>query len=167
MENISSQYLFVYGTLRSDQPEHRSHGPISLSRSIAKVAGTLFELAEGYPILKVPHSRVILSASHDWLGDWKKATGTVSTISTNVVFAESSLVKGELVEIPLVPNALSKPDKWEGFNVDQTNVYQRVVIPAIKEDGALVPAWAYISTQIPKSAKSISKGFWNRPEKLN
>ncbi len=80
MEPPSSQFLFVYGTLRSDQPEHRFHGPVSLSRSIAQVGGTLYELEEGYPLLVVPASSIIQRASCDWFDDWTQATSAIGTI---------------------------------------------------------------------------------------
>ncbi len=163
MEHPSNQFLFVYGTLRSDQPEHRFHSPLSLSRSIAQVSGMLYELEEGYPLLVVPPSSILRSASRDWLNDWTQAMGAIKTIKSN---HKSPVVKGELIEVPLSPNALSKPDQWEGFSVDRPSVYQRAIIPAIREDGVVVPAWAYASTQIPSTAKTLSNGFWDRPEKL-
>lgn len=163
MEHFGKQHLFVYGTLRSDQPEHLIHSPVSLSRTIAQVAGTLCELEEGYPLLVVSPSSILLLASSDWLGDWNKATQAIAAIHAN---PSASLVKGELLETPLRANALSKPDQWEGFNVDRPSVYQRAIVPAFLEDGTVVPAWAYVSTQIPSSASPISKGFWERPPKL-
>ena len=78
----------------------------------------------------------------------------------------SSHIWGELIEIPLEPDALTKPDKWEGFSLDRPSIYQRVFIPATLADGRMVAAWAYVATQIPTTAKLIPDGFWERPEKL-
>ncbi|GEM_PF-512435 len=160
-----NQYLFVYGTLRSDQPEHRTHSPRSLSRSIASVTGTLYELEEGYPLLSVPAPSILLSASRNWLGDWNRAT-MIDLATVPGASQESTRIRGELIEIPLEPEALNKPDKWEGFSLDRPSIYQRVIVPATLEDGRMVAAWAYVATQIPATVKLIPDGFWERPHKL-
>lgn len=166
MNSPKNQYLFVYGTLRSDQPEHLTHSPRSLSRSIASVTGTLYELEEGYPLLIVPATSIVLSASRDWLRDWNQATMFDLATIPDPSQERSSRIWGELIEIPLEPDALTKPDKWEGFSLDRPSIYQRVIIPAALADGRMVAAWAYVATQIPATAKLIPDGFWERPKKL-
>ena len=166
MNSPKNQYLFVYGTLRSDQPEHRTHSPRSLSRSIASVTGTLYELDEGYPLLIVPATSIVLPASRDWLRDWNQATMFDLATIPDPSQERSSHIWGELIEIPLEPDALTKPDMWEGFSLDRPSIYQRVIIPAALADGRMVAAWAYVATQIPTTAKLIPDGFWERPEKL-
>ena len=166
MNSPKNQYLFVYGTLRSDQPEHRTHSPRSLSRSIASVTGTLFELEEGYPLLIVPATSIVLTASRDWLRDWNQATMFDLAAIPNPSQERSSRIWGELVEIPIEQDALTKPDRWEGFSLDQPCIYQRVIVPATLADGRIVAAWAYVATQIPSTAKLILDGFWERPKKL-
>jgi gamma-glutamylcyclotransferase (GGCT)/AIG2-like uncharacterized protein YtfP len=79
---------------------------------------------------------------------------------------ESTRIRGELIEIPREPEALNKPDKWEGFSLDRPSIYQRVIVPATLEDGRMVVAWAYVATQIPATVKLIPDGFWERPHKL-
>jgi gamma-glutamylcyclotransferase (GGCT)/AIG2-like uncharacterized protein YtfP len=79
---------------------------------------------------------------------------------------ESTRIQGELIEIPLEPEPLTKPDKWEGFSLDRPSIYQRVIVPATLEDGRMVVAWAYVATQIPATVKLIPDGFWERPHKL-
>lgn len=166
MNSPINQYLFVYGTLRSDQPEHRTHSPRSLSRSIASVTGTLYELEEGYPLLIVPATSILLSASRDWLRDWSRATVFDSATIPTPSQERSSRIQGELIEIPLEPDALTKPDRWEGFSLDRPSIYRRVIVPAALADGTMVAAWAYIAVQIPATAKLIPHGFWERPKKL-
>ena len=166
MDSPKNQCLFVYGTLRSDQPEHRTHSPRSLSRSIASVTGTLYELDEGYPLLIVPATSIVLPASRDWLRDWNQATMFDLATIPDPSQERSSHIWGELIEIPLEPDALTKPDKWEGFSLDRPSIYQRVFIPATLADGRMVAAWAYVTTQNPTTAKLIPDGVWERPGKL-
>jgi len=161
-----NQYLFVYGSLRSDQTEHRTHSPRSLSRSIASITGKLYELDIGYPLLIVPATSILLTASQDWLGDWKRATKIDLATIPAPSQERSSRIWGELIEIPLKPDAFTKPDRWEGFSLDRPSIYQRVIVPAAFTDGTMMAAWAYVATQIPTTAKLIPDGFWERPKKL-
>lgn len=78
----------------------------------------------------------------------------------------SSRIWGELVEIPIEQDALTKPDRWEGFSLDHPSIYRRVIVPAALADGRIVAAWAYVATQIPATAKLIPDGFWECPQKL-
>ncbi len=162
MESATTQFLFVYGTLRSDQPEHRLHGPVPLTRTPGRVAGELYQLSEGYPILQVSPSDVLLTASSDWFGDWNRG---LAMFDPGKPFSspDGPFVKGELIEIPLEQEALCQPDRWEGFEIGAASVYQRVVIPAIRECGAIVPAWAYVCSKVPTSATLLPSGFWERP----
>jgi len=164
LENVpASQYLFAYGTLRSDQPERDLHGPASLGRSNARVPGTLYQLEEGYPILHIPKQAVLCTASHDWKGDRECALALLAFVTPN---SASLTVKGEVIETPLERNALLHPDRWEGFRIGSSSVYQRVALPAALDDGTFVPAWAYICLDVPRSATLIHSGHWERPQDL-
>lgn len=164
---MTTQNLFAYGTLRSDQPEHQRYGPVSLSRSAASVPGELYQLDEGYPILRVPRKAILKVASGDWKQDWEYALSLVAGRTSIVTDIESFPVKGELIELPLEGDALVRPDQWEGFTIGGSSVYQRVVVPALLADRSVFPAWAYVCLDVPKSATLIRSGYWERPQDLD
>lgn len=166
MAPSENQYLFAYGTLRSDQPEHLLHGPQSISRSSAQVAGLLYQLEEGYPILVGPDSSALIEASENWNEDWANALIALETWKRGHKTIGVPRVLGELIEIPLGVGALSKPDVWEGVKIGNQSTYQRIVVPAMKESGLIVPAWVYSSQKAPQRATPLVDGFWVRPQTL-
>lgn len=164
MASVPSQYLFAYGTLRSEESESNHHGPERLSTSPARAFGQLYTLKEGYPIVLLDPSICILNASRDWEWDWIVAQSRLE--SGSFTFATTPDIEGELVEIPLEHDALDRPDAWEGFSVGLDSVYQRVAIPVLRADGIILPAWVYGCTEIPEGAKPFNANRWKRPEGL-
>lgn len=164
MTTTRSQYLFAYGTLRAKEAESSRYGPKSLSVKPAKAPGRLYTLKEGYPILLVESSIRIVTASHEWEADWELACSQLD--SRSYASASPSRIEGELIEIPLEPGAFDSSDAWEGFSVGENSVYQRMVIPVMRTDGSILPAWVYACLRVPALAKPFGGNRWIRPEAL-
>lgn len=164
MASFRSQYLFAYGTLRTEESECDQHGPRRLSTIPAKAPGRLYSLKEGYPILLLEPDICILTASHEWEADWKTARSRLETDTYG--FKNPPAVEGEIIEIPLGPGVFDKSDAWEGFSVGSDSVYQRIAIPVLRADGTILPAWVYGCTKIPLGATPFEGNRWKRPEGL-
>ncbi|MBK1880590.1 gamma-glutamylcyclotransferase family protein [Pelagicoccus mobilis] len=156
---MSSQYLFAYGTLKSDQPEHPQHCLPPLSITPAKALGTLWRLREGYPILQVDPSAALLDASKDPLDDWQTALDQQTTAPTTPTEGQK-WIEGELFEYPLAPNALDKMDTWENFTPGIKSPYQRRVIWTKDQDGNDRLAWAYVCYSPPNWSTMLTQTRW-------
>ena len=159
-----SQYLFAYGTLRTEEIESGLHGPKRLSTSAAKAPGRLYILKEGYPILLIEPGNRIATASHKWESDWEKACAKLAAGAFR--FTSQPSIEGELIEIPWERGVFDRPDSWEGFSIGSNSVYQRMAVPVLRADGVILPAWAYGCTKIPDLAIPFDGNRWIRPEGL-
>ncbi|MEM9157583.1 MAG: gamma-glutamylcyclotransferase [Verrucomicrobiota bacterium] len=81
MPILPSQYIFVYGTLRSEHPEHQRFCSNTLSIQKAELSGELYQLPEGYPILQISPSQILAHASPDPISDWQKASVEIQAIA--------------------------------------------------------------------------------------
>lgn len=156
---MSTQYLFTYGTLKSDQPEHAQHCLPPLSITPAKAHGTLWRLREGYPILQIEPKLSVLDASRDLLADWANALEAAGKAKHPEL--EENWIEGQLFEIPLEPDALKKMDAWENFIPGVKSAYQRRAIWVKDAEGADRVAWAYVCYSPPNWATMMSENCWN------
>ena len=152
------QYLFAYGTLKSDKPEHAQHCARPLSIMKAKAPGSLWRLREGYPILQVDPTIALRNATRDTANDWREAT--VAARSTTPPAHEGSWIEGELFAYPLTTDALQRMDDWENFVPGIPSPYQRRVIWLKDETGAHRIAWAYVCYTPPNWATLLSETSW-------
>jgi len=156
---MSSQYLFAYGTLKSDQPEHAQHCLRPLSITPAKTLGTLWRLREGYPILQIDSINALLDASKDPAADWQTAT-QLQQAATPPKQAEGKWIEGELFEYPLSPKALDTMDTWENFSPGIKSPYQRRIIWVKDRDGSDRIAWAYVCYSPPNWSTLLNQTRW-------
>lgn len=156
---MTTQFLFTYGTLKSDQPEHSQHCIPPLSITKAKAPGTLWKLREGYPILQIEPEMSLLDATHDLSTDWQKAAKLASKESFPDI--ETNWIDGELFEYPLEENILHKMDTWENFVPGIKSTYQRRIIWTKDSDGRDRIAWAYVCYSPPNWATMLSEKSWN------
>ncbi|MBD5778320.1 gamma-glutamylcyclotransferase [Pelagicoccus sp. NFK12] len=156
---MSSQYLFTYGTLKSDQPEHAQHCLPPLSIVSAKACGTLWRLREGYPILQIEPELALLDASKDLVADWAKALQAEASDSPPQL--EGNWIEGQLFEFPLEADVLKKMDAWENFIPGVKSAYQRRLIWVKTADGADRVAWAYVCYSPPNWATMLNETSWN------
>lgn len=156
---MNTQFLFAYGTLKSDQPEHSQHCIEPLSITPAKAVGSIWRLREGYPILQIDPSYALLDASKDLVADWQNAAELQQ--AGNAPQDADNWIEGELFEFPLSSHALQKMDTWENFIPGVKSTYQRRVIWVKDADGNDRIAWAYVCYSPPNWATLISENVWN------
>ncbi len=155
---MSSHYLFAYGTLKSDQPEHAQHCVPPLSLTPAQALGTLWRLREGYPILQIDPALSLLDASSDLVADWSSALQ--KRADSSHPDHPGKWIEGQLFEYPLEPNSLHKMDKWENFIPGKKSVYQRRVIWVKDANGNDQIAWAYVCYSPPNWATMLNETSW-------
>lgn len=155
-----TQFLFAYGTLKSDQPEHAAHCPTPLSIAPARAPGELWRLREGYPILKIDPALAAQDATRDPVADWTAAQARSGETPPAV---GGELIEGELHEYPLASGALSKMDAWENFVPGRKGAYSRRIIWVKDAAGRDRLAWAYVCFEPPVGAVPLNARVWNPP----
>lgn len=155
---MSTQFLFAYGTLKSDQPEHSQHCIPPLSITPARALGTLWKIREGYPLMQIDPSIVLLDATKDMSADWQ--SGREKATRGRGDQHDGNWIQGELFEYPLDPHTLQKMDTWENFVPGIKSPYQRRIIWVKDETGADRIAWAYVCYTPPDWAVQLSENRW-------
>lgn len=141
--------LFVYGTLRHDRPEHHRFCRGVTGWSRARVRGRLWRIPEGYLLLEIPPTSVLLVATDDPLADEK------CRVDLRMPPAEPTdwpWIEGELLDFRNAPEAWPPIDEWECFVPGEECVYPRCVVPVEVGDGDLWSprlAWAYATIRVP------------------
>lgn len=150
---MAETQLFVYGTLRHDQPEHARFCRGLTGWEPARVRGQLTRISEGYLLLVVPDSAVLLRASTDAAADEvKRAKIDQAALAPGYGAGDAGScdwIEGELLTFADAAVAWPPLDEWEGFTPDGDAVYQRSVIP-VSVGGAMTAAWAYVTTELPR-----------------
>ena len=151
--------LFVYGTLRHDEPEHRAYCHGVVGWTPARVRGRVYRLKEGWLLLVVPADDVIFDASADPEADEARraASDVVECVAPHE--AQWPWVHGELLRFDHHESVWPPIDAWECFEPSQPGVYRRAVIPVVVESEpgfpAVLPAWAYAATEVPEGAEMV------------
>lgn len=147
---MAETQLFVYGTLRHDQPEHARFCRGVTGWQPARVRGRLVRIPEGYLLLEVPRSAVLQRASIDAAAD-ELARAGINQVAIEQAHAAGDTgpwewIDGELLTFADAAMAWPPLDEWEGFTPGGDAVYQRCVIP-VSVGGAMTAAWAYITNR--------------------
>lgn len=156
---MNTHYLFAYGTLKSDQPEHAAHCSKPISITKARAPGTLWRLREGYPILQIDPKTSLLSATSSPEADWQEAI-QLSKGSTPLTSCEH-WIEGELFEYPLTSNVLDKMDQWENVSPGTNSPYRRHIIWVQDETEQARAAWAYVCYSPPNWATMLQEQSWH------
>ena len=163
---MDRQFIFVYGTLMSEQPEHETFCPTPITIKPASIPGSLYQLKEGYPILSMHPRQIIARATNDSISDWSMANEAVAANKDDFSSA-SPVVSGELLEYPIDIGFLEKMDEWEGFSPWQSGLYQRVIARAnLSENDAYQICWVYACFTEPSNAIKLVTQRWRRPDWL-
>lgn len=157
---MPSQFLFAYGTLKSDQPEHLQHAEAPISVQAAKAPGNLWRLREGYPILQIDPAFCLLDAGPDLVADWVAALER--SRGQPPAPHEGAWIHGELFEYPLTPDILNRMDEWEAFVPGRKSAYQRRAIWLKDQRDRDQVAWAYVCYTPPNWATLLAENTWNR-----
>jgi len=152
--------LFVYGTLRHDQPEHGRFCRGVTGWRRARVRGRLWRISSGYLLLVVPPGDVLLGATSNPAADEHNRTRLAEPDEARRRAAGDgeAWVHGEVLSFRDAAEAWPTLDRWEDFSPDLPGAYQRCVVPVRMEsrkDGEpeeVTTAWAYVATEPPARA---------------
>jgi gamma-glutamylcyclotransferase (GGCT)/AIG2-like uncharacterized protein YtfP len=142
--------LFVYGTLRHDQPEHRRFCRGVYAWQPARVRGRLFRVPAGHRLVVVPPTSVLLHATNDATADeQRRATLSPQFLSdaANPSVADGAdWIDGELLRFRDAAVAWPSLDAWEDSTPGRAGFYPRCVVP-VSVGESILPVWAYVATE--------------------
>lgn len=145
-DNLPPQLrLFVYGTLRPGNRNHRRFCNGALSIENAFVRGRLYELPSGIPILDVPVEDIIAVGTADIAHDLLAPQDTIPAPEDSPDHGTGWLaIRGELMTFDEPASRLHTLDFLEGFFPDSCTLYRRVLLPIYRQDGEIIAAWCYV-----------------------
>ena len=149
---MNPSQLFVYGTLRHDQPEHERYCRGVTGWRRARIRGQLWRIPEGYLLLEVPQASVLMEAADDADADeFRRLQLDVPAPADG----EWPWIEGEVLSFRNASEAWPPIDAWEGFVTGKSNVYPRCVVPVEILDGggwSRDLAWAYATLRVPPAS---------------
>jgi gamma-glutamylcyclotransferase (GGCT)/AIG2-like uncharacterized protein YtfP len=163
-EHVGTE-LFVYGTLRHDQPEHARfcRGVVGWCR--ASLRGSLRRLPSGYLVLVVDPASVLLHATSDAVADEARRRALADAVGTPDSTGTAGWIEGEVLRFRDAVEAWPSLDRWEDFRPGVPGAYQRCVVPvrvpvsAIADDedapSRIVAAWAYVALEAPVGSVAV------------
>lgn len=161
-----STELFVYGTLRHDQPEHARFCQGVTGWRPARIRARLWLLPAGYRIATVARDAVLMPASANAVVDEARrrtlAPATI-TATASALLADTAApwLAGEVLSFAHAAEAWPPLDRWEEFTPGRPGFYQRAVVPvhlAGPEDAPqrVIAAWAYVALDVPPGALPVA-----------
>ena len=161
-KHITTTSLFVYGSLRHDQPDHGRFCRGLLGWRPARVRGRLYQIPSGYPLVAVPAAAALAHATSEPAFDEvrRRAVPTESVALAFMTMAGEPWywIEGELLQRGAPARAWPPLDAWEDFVPGRSSLYARCLIPVQIEDDdgpQLAPAWAYVATATPAGSTEI------------
>lgn len=151
--------LFVYGTLKRGFWNHNAFCMNAVSIEEATVRGRLYELPSGIPMLEVPDVDIMAEGTYDLLSDARtQATATAShglreLHGWHVICGEILVFENPFTDLPPI-------DRLEGFRPGRVSLYRRVLLPVIRGDGKVTPAWCYVASHTKNSGSPTGKYVW-------
>jgi gamma-glutamylcyclotransferase (GGCT)/AIG2-like uncharacterized protein YtfP len=156
---VSPTELFVYGTLRHDQPEHAKYCRGVTGWKPARLRAQRWMLPQRYLLAVVPADALLLLASLDLVVDEvRRLQLSVAALAAASQAGESPAfpwVVGEVLFFRDAVEAWPSLDRWEEFMPGGSGAYARAVVPA-EVDGEVYPVWAYVATSAPPGSILIS-----------
>lgn len=152
----SGTQLFVYGTLRHDQPEHARYCRGVRGWRPARVRGRLVPSPGGHRLLVVPPQAVFGWATADALADEARRRDITPEVMQQAAAARAGddelvWIDGELLEFADATVAWPPIDAWEDAAPGQRGLYRRgllpVEIPGAAGGQQLLAAWAYFAVE--------------------
>lgn len=130
---MTTEYLFLYGTLLADRAPDEVVGALKSLRRIgpAQVRGRLYDLGEFPGAILAPTSK--------------------------------TLIQGEIFELPTTPAILKALDDYEEFDPadKEDSLFIRTKAKATLLDGPQVDCWMYIYNHDPGSAPLLADGTYS------
>jgi gamma-glutamylcyclotransferase (GGCT)/AIG2-like uncharacterized protein YtfP len=158
--------LFVYGTLRHDQPEHAQHCRGVLGWRRARMRGGLWTILAGYRLLVVEANAVLLQATRDAEADEARRRELPMSALVHAASVASARglrwVEGEVLTFGDAAEAWPPLDAWENSAPGEPALYPRVVVPVELMEGpdgetSLIAAWAYVASRAPLGATPLEE----------
>lgn len=157
--------LFIYGTLRSDGPEHHLLSGKFDSLAEAQINAKLYTRAEDrIPYITVPGKYILARGSHDYTKD--------AAMLSKVVVPEGyepmksiGFVKGELYTISDYKQIMQILDLFEDFSPGYDSEYDRVLYPVrTSADAPFELAWVYViaNNHAEEGDIFVDSGFYNQ-----
>ncbi len=149
--------LFVYGTLRHDQPEHARFCRGVMHWRRARVRGRLWRLPSGYLLLVVPAEDARLRATSDAAADEIRRARLKPAVVDRGGSGDASWINGEVLFFRDAALAWPPIDRWEDCTPGREGAYQRCAVPARVRAAERAPetlalVWAYVATEPPPGA---------------
>ena len=152
--------LMTIGSLKRGQWNHDRYCRGNIGIEPATVCGKLYLLPPGCPVLQVPVESILASGTHDAFYDAQiEYQENDDQDFEYKIYDGWSIVQGELITFSDPERFLPPIDKLNYFPLG----FDRHLIPARREDGIIVYAWAYTMHEIPSGARLLPDGVW--PEK--
>jgi gamma-glutamylcyclotransferase (GGCT)/AIG2-like uncharacterized protein YtfP len=163
MSAPSPTELFVYGTLRHDQPEHAMYCRGVTGWRPARLHGRLFRIVEGYLLLVLPPAGILHRATPEPEADeaWRRVITPAGLARADAAMEQAAgggWIDGEMLAFGDAVAAWPSLDYWEGASTSGHSVYARVVVPVHTGDPTrpLVAAWVYAATRAPVGAVEVT-----------
>lgn len=141
--------VFVYGTLKRGHRNHDRYCVGVVAVEPACLAGRLYHLPQGYPMLVIPAAQVLALGSADGIADARrqKALSDVQRRPQRADDGKSRrLIQGELLTFDDPGPRLVALDGLEGYSPRTAGgEYQRALVELAEPAGEL--AWTYIAPQ--------------------
>lgn len=153
--------LFVYGTLRHDQPEHARHCRGVDGWRPARLRGRLFRIAEGYLLLVLPTAAILHRATDRPEADEARrraiARSELGRAAEALTASGGTMLAGELLSFRDAAAAWPPLDAWEGTSSRDDPVYARVIVPVEtgETDRPWIAAWVYAAVRPPAGAVEL------------
>lgn len=153
--------LFVYGTLRHDQPEHKKYCRGVTGWRPARLRGKLWMVPAGYRLAVVSRQAVLLAATTDAVADEARRSALAAAEMVRASSPDDSgWIDGELLSFRDATEAWPPLDAWEEFVPGRGGCYARAVVPveiaaAAGETPGGMAAWAYIATVVPDGSAAL------------
>lgn len=156
--------LFIYGTLRSDMPEHHLLSGKYDTMKPAKVNARLFaRIEDGIPYITVPGKFISARGSHDYTKD--AAALTKITVPDEYTPSEAAgWVTGELYTLSDFKQVMQIIDLFEDFSPGYESEYDRVMYPIqVEGQDNFEMAWVYViaNNHAEEGDIFIESGFYN------
>ncbi len=156
--------LFVYGSLKRGFANHDRYCRGVCSMEEAAIEGRLFQMPTGYPVLRIPESRVLARGSGDFSADVKlpeRFAGDLADTAGRTGRPGTSCVHGVLLTFGNPIDRLRAIDDLEEFRPGERSRYDRVLIAVWSRLGQREqPVWTYVAGDLSPRGSLIPTGTW-------
>ena len=149
--------IAVYGTLKRGYSNHLKFCRDAVKIEPIMLCGKLYDLPAGFPALQVPEESILARRSDSIITDAQTQQEISKGKLEFRIHDGWNQVFGELVTFGDPEVEMRATDRLEGVAV---GFYDRVLVPAQKEDDTVIAAWVYIMHELPARARFLPTGIW-------